>query len=534
MRIPKLGTIAFIFRIVRNNYFLTSTEKALRFRYARTNATHGGHDEPLVVVQCSQDYYYFGIFGELITAMRRAGPLAVAQYTVRDLRGGSSRSLRRLFWNLITTNYFSDWKWRRLYSGFAERIAYSATAWLAPWTELRLWWTAFGLWRAFENADALAALEVKGIVIGDLIIDSYLRFKPSPYLILDDVYLFMTIRQALKNLEHALRYFSSIHPDLLLTSYTTYIRHGIPARVAAKLGIRTLSFANVQQLAVEITPDNLWQTKDAGSYSADFHSLSGSDSRIAAAERILDARIKGAIDKNTIYMKASAYGKESSDILDVRGMPVLFMHDFFDSAHVYRWITFHDFWTWACFTIETLRDAGIRFALKPHPNQEADSGNVLNLLIDKYSGLNILSADTSNYQLVKSGMACAITVYGTVASEMAFMGVPTISCGDNPHVSFNFCHTARSPAEYAALLRGYRSLPADPDTLRIESCAFYYMHALHYDERDLILADKGATLRRRIFYADPPPPLSEIEDTFDQFGSGPEFDAYARELRLSL
>ena len=308
--------------------------------------------------------------------------------------------------------------------------------------------------------------------------------RPRPWA-LDDKYLLLVIRQALANLRHAFRYFSRGRPDVVLTSYTTYIRHGIPARVAAKLGIRVLAFGNNQELSTEINADKLFHTKDGCALQGDsFQALPDKASAAAAAERILDARLRGIIDKNTGYMKTSAYNEENIQEFDASGMPIVFLHDFFDSVHIYRWIVFHDFWTWACFTIDTLRAAGIRFAVKPHPNQVSDSGDVMKQLQEKYPDLAVVPPGISNRQLVRSGMACAITVYGTVASEMAFMGIPTISCGDNPHVSFDFCHTARSPTEYADLLRNCRDAGRQSRCNgKAKSCAFYYMHALNGSER---------------------------------------------------
>ena len=533
MRI-RLKTFAFIVHIVRNNYFLTPTDKGLYRRFAQAKRVRASLSDPVVLIQGCQDYYFFGIFCEIVTSMRKTGTVEVHQYTIRDLRGGSSLSLRRMFWNFITVNFFSDWKWRRLYSAVADRVAFATSAWLAPWTELRLWWSAWRIWRSIKTVDELAALTARNILIGDLIIDSYIRFKPAPALTLDNLYLLVIIRQALKSLEHAFQYFSSARPTLLLTSYTTYIQHGIPVRVAACLGIRVLAFANVQQIATEVTSDNVWQTKNGENYKRDFLLLPGQAARIANAEKILDNRLKGVIDKETLYMKTSAYGQESDEVLDVKDMPVIFLHDFFDSVHIYRWVTFHDFWTWVCFTIDTLQGAGIPFAIKAHPNQVADSSSALNLLIEKYPGLNVIPAHVSNKQLVRSGMTSAITVFGTVASEMAFMGVPTISCGDNPHISFDFCHTARTRAEYADLLRKHGALAAPLEEMRAESCAFYYMHALDYAERDQTLCNNAAALRRKIFYADAPPPLSEIIEALEHFSSGGEFEIFCRELLLPV
>lgn len=534
MYIPRIRTIRYLIDLVRTNYFMTTRETELYRRFARANNPQPQNGSPLVLVQASQDYYYYGLFGEIISGLRNAGPVRVHQYTVRDLRSGSTQSFRRAFWTSVAENRFSDWKWQRLYRAFADGFTYRHTELLAPWTEVHLWWKAWQLWRNVKTPDELAALKADGIVIGDLVIDSYIRFKPAKSLTLGDRYLLVVIRQALKNLRLASRYFSHVRPDLVITSYTTYIRHGIPARVAAKIGVRVLAFGNVQEISTEITPSHVWHTKDGRSYKQDFLLLPDQAAAISAAEKMLEARVSGVIDKSTSYMKASAYGEENKGDFDARGMPIVFLHDFFDSIHIYRWIVFHDFWAWICFTIDTLRDAGIRFAIKPHPNQVSDSSNVLKLLLEKYPDLCLIPEGVSNKQLVRSGMACAVTIYGTVASEMAYMGVPTISCGDNPHVSFSFCHTAKSPEEYADLLRNYRSLRRDAALFKEESCSFYYMHALNYDERDRALSDNASELRALLLFGHSTPALQDIVAALDRFGAGREFESYCKDLYLSL
>jgi len=399
---------------------------------------------------------------------------------------------------------------------------------------MRLWATAYRLWHSLNNADDLAQLTVRDIWVGDLIIDSYIRFKPSATLNLTDVYLLVVIRQALKDLEKAFFYFRKTKPALLLTSYSTYIQHGIAARVAAQLGIKVQAFSNLQDWTTDISAAAPWHTRSGASYKQIFSALPDQEDKIELAERQLAGRLKGEIDKATSYMKVPAYGRKHELAADVCGMPVIFLHDFTDSIHIYRWILFHDFWTWVCFTIDTLRAHGIAFAVKPHPNQMSDMTGALDLLRVKYPDLNLLSVDISNKQLVEGGMTCAITVYGTVASEMAFMGIPTIACGDNPHISFDFCHTARSQAQYISALTSHHKLGQTPAAMRRESCAFYYMHNLHLSQEQQVLRDQTLELRHKLFFPDITPPLPEILSAIDQFGSGPTFDEYCANLYQEL
>jgi hypothetical protein len=515
---------------MRDNYLLTPLQNYLRCHFAKTNLHRQTRDTPIVLIQCAEDYFHFVLFGEIIEGLRACGLLRVDVSSFVGLRSGSSLSLRQMFWNSVRLNFLSDWKWRRLYGAFADRTAYRAMGWLFPWTALTLWWAAWRLWRGLETVNDLAQLTVREIWIGDLIIDSYIRFKPAPAPALNDLYLLVIIRQALKDIRKSDGYFRRNRPALLLTSYTTYIQHGIPARVAAQKDILVRAFSNLQDFATDITRDNFWNSRDGKNYKTDFSVFPDKTSKLAAAERQLKDRLNGKFDAATSYMKTSAYGRASETQFDVQGMPVIFLHDFYDSVHVYRWVCFHDFWSWACFTIDTLRAAKIAFAVKPHPNQIAGSSDVLDQLLEKYQDLAVIPVNVTNDQLVRSGMTCAVTVYGTVASEMAFMGVPTISCGDNPHVSFDFCHTARTREEYATLLLSHSSLSGTPAEMRRESCIFYYMHNLNLNQDQQTLKDKILELRRRLFFIDSTPSPQEVIDAAADFASGPALQEFCSSL----
>jgi hypothetical protein len=289
---------------------------------------------------------------------------------------------------------------------------------------------------------------------------------------------------------------------LFLTSYTSYVEHGIAARVAAHLGIRVQSFGNYQTFSKTITFGDHFHQPRFAAYRETFLRLDGQDQKAARGEAQLASRLSGKIDMATSYMKASIYGRAAIDLPDVRGAVVVFLHDFYDSPHAYEWMLFHDFWEWVCFTIELLREKNIPFFLKAHPNQIAASAADFALLEQSYPGLRILPPGASNRQLVDGGISCAVTVYGSVAAEMAYLGVPAINCADNPHVSFEFGHTARTRAQYRSLLENHTDLPREIDRMRKEAGAFYYIHNMHLppDQRELL--DKFMRINMQMVDAD--------------------------------
>ena len=116
---------------------------------------------------------------------------------------------------------------------------------------------------------------------------------------------------------------------------------------------------------------------------------------------------------------------------------------------------------------------------------------MLDRLLAVFPDLPLLESQVSNADLAASGMLCGITVYGTVAHELAYYGIPTIACARHPHHTFDFCRTARTIEEYSALLASPGTRPLDGAAMRRQALGFYYMHNL--------AGDMQAMQRRRAF-----------------------------------
>ena len=442
--------------------------------------------EAVVLVQTVESLFYYGLFGQVINSLREQKHIRVEQFVLRSLNVNESKSL----WILIKSrlvNVLCSYKWTRLYSTFCDGVGYSSTS-FSPASDMVDLYRAWNSWRGLSNKDALINLVVNDVIVGDLINDSFLRFKPAPMVNLKSVYLLMLIWQAHRDVRRANKYFSHTRPVLYLTSMAVYIQHGIAVRVALKQGINVFSFGNYQELTKRLTLNDWLDTRYADDYADDFLKLDSKEEKLDLAENALSARMAGVVDNATSYMRSSAYVVSGDPVPNVRNAVVVFLHDFYDSPNIYKDMIFPDFWEWACFTIDTLNDAGIRFFVKPHPNQIQSSNDVLKDLIKHYPNLAVISTSITNKQLAEAGFACAVTVYGTVAHEMAYLGVPTIACARHSHISFDFCRTARTRAEYIDLLRHYSNIDIDRARLRQQSQIFYYMHNLNMsvDEKSLV------------------------------------------------
>ena len=152
-------------------------------------------------------------------------------------------------------------------------------------------------------------------------------------------------------------------------------------------------------------------------------------------------------------------------------------------------MVFMDFWEWLEFTVKTLRDASLPFFIKPHPNQTTESAVVTEEFVRRYPGVRCVPATVTNAQLVEAGISCGISVYGTVVSELAYMGVPSICCSNHPAVSFDYARTARSKEEYARLLRNFQNHTVNRELIKQQACAFEYMHNHNLSSEDILLRD---------------------------------------------
>jgi hypothetical protein len=444
-----------------------------------------------VVIQSVPDKFYFLLFGAIREKLsyRLNGPAELL--VVRSVSGAVGEGFLAEIKRSSLVAWLWSAPWVRAYGPLIRSVAYRSAALAQPWADWLDWRRSRALWKSVKSQSDGLSLVVEGIKVGDLVVDSYLRFKPSPCFDVGDPFVRRLIWQALRDVRLGQAYFRSARPKLYLTSYSTYIEHGVAVRVALQAGVQVWSFGNLGQFGKRLSLKDPYHTADFSHYRSSFEALEGQGQRLDDARERLEFRLSGGVDAATSYMRQSAYGKSVDDLPEgLDGAVVIFLHDFYDSPHVYPEMVFHDFWRWICFTIEVLQKNGINFFLKPHPNQIAMSDEALAALSQLYPDLKWLTTGVSNVALARAGITCGVTVYGTVAHELAYMGVPSIGCARHPHHTFDFCRTARTREEYECMLQTHALMPVPKEEMQRQALAFYYMHNLSGadDERQLTSA----------------------------------------------
>ena len=444
------------------------------------NTPPAGTGGALLSFQSVPDKFYFLLFGAIRARLASHAAIRAELVIVRAVSGAVGTNWSAELKRSAPVAWLWSSRWVRAYGDLIDGVAYRCATWAHPFRDLMDWFRSGSLWRQLQQQGEALSLKIDGIEVADLLVDSYLRFKPSPEFDAKDPFVRRLVWQALRDVRQAQAYFGRHRPSWYLTSYTTYLEHGIPVRVALRQGVEVWSFGNLNGFGKRLRQEDDFHTQNFAGYRAGFEARDRQEERLGAAHQQLENRLSGGIDAATSYMRKSAYGQSQVELppgLD--GAVVIFLHDFYDSPHVYPDLVFQDFWRWVCFTVEVLQKSGTRFFLKPHPNQIALSDEALGRLRRTYPDLKWLPINASNVQLARAGIACGVTVYGTVAHELAYLGVPSIACARHPHYTFDFCRTARTQKEYREMLHSYQRMPLDKEALQKQALAFYYMHNLH-------------------------------------------------------
>jgi hypothetical protein len=432
--------------------------------------------------QSVPDKFYFLLFGAIRANLRAILQGRAELVVVRAVSGAIGTGMLAEIKRAAPVSWLWSSQWVRAYGTLVDGVAYGCASWAYPFSSLTDWVRSKTLWRQLQQQVETYTLLIDGIEVADLLVDSYLRFRPSPEFEVTDPFVRRLIWQALRDVRQAQNYFGRIRPRIYLTSYTTYLEHGIPARVALHQGVDVWSFGNLNSFSKRLSLGDSYHTQDFSAYRSAFEALDHQAERLQEARNQLENRLAGGIDAATSYMRQSAYANIDIKLPpDLAGAIVIFLHDFYDSPHVYPKLVFKDFWSWICFTIDTLQRTEAKFYLKSHPNQIALSDKAIDRLQTKYPSLQWLPSGVSNAELTRAGIACGITVYGTVAHELAYLGVPSICCAQHPHHTFDFCRTAQTRAQYEAMLSTYADLPVSKEEMRKQALSFYYIHNLHKD-----------------------------------------------------
>jgi hypothetical protein len=128
-------------------------------------------------------------------------------------------------------------------------------------------------------------------------------------------------------------------------------------------------------------------------------------------------------------------------------------HDFYDSPHVLGNHFYPDFLLWIRALGEISNQTNYEWWIKTHPYLRGAGREILSELCIEFPAFQLLEQEISHPEIIKSGVDFVLTVYGTIAHEYPYLGIPVINASvNNPHSSFTFSHTPSNRLEYEKVL----------------------------------------------------------------------------------
>ena len=372
-------------------------------------------------------------------------------------------------------------KWRKIYrSNGIKEIFYPYESSL--FNRIKYILVAISVYKKILNKKQLVKIEIEGIKCGDLIYDSYIRFNSEPTVNLKSWDLIIYIYDTISQIKYYSKLVKNLSPKAYISSYSTYISHGIPVRVFLKQGVEVYTTGYRHEKVFnfpikKLTKLDYSQEKPHWEYRKIFKDIPYKQKLIKKGLKKFSQRFSGNNDMH--YMNNNQYklNYKSPDFnYDLDG--IVFIGDLFDSLHIYRSLIFNDLYEWLIFTIEFVLKNKLNFGFKEHPNQLEISKKTIKKIKNLYPSIHWIDSSVSNKLIFNSKIKVGVSVWGSVIPELAFHKINVISCGDNPTSEFKIAHQPKSINEYCKLLLDFEKLNQNINVMD-EIGEFYYMNNMH-------------------------------------------------------
>ena len=386
-----------------------------------------------ILCQTPPDYYYLNIFSN----KNKNGQLLFGIYPIIFFPKKSDFILILPFLLRVIINYFRKKFWLNKYKKIGINVFRTSLNVKDYFLILNKTCKTF---LELKSPNNILKIKIDDIDVGDLIYDTYLRFYNKPTITKIKLELFFVIYQAFK------LYFKleNINKQLDLkqynSSYCSYINHGIPVRFFLNKGIKVCSSGNIYEIKKTNRLNDYYHTKKIEIKKLD-------DFQIEKGISIIKSRVDGHY--KLPFMKKNIYKKNMKDVPALNKLDgILFLHDFFDSPHIFEGFIFNDFFQWTLHTLNLISYRKLKIGIKPHPNQIKESRLIIEKLKNNYSTLNWIDEDLSNSVIMNSRFKFGISVYGSVIGELAYHNKFSVSCSKNNYEDFGFSIKSRSISEY--------------------------------------------------------------------------------------
>jgi len=326
-----------------------------------------------------------------------------------------------------------------------------------------------------ENSD-LENFKYKGVLLGDLIYDDYLRKNCFETIDLNSSDFKVTFYKALDLFDRYLHLIDEYDAKAIVISNHVY-NFGIIARAAFCRQIPV--FCITGGIIYRLSKKRPFAFVEYEDYSK---TLDNSRSREFAlrSPKIRKEMVAKLFPNKNYDLKILELMREKNNAKKTNkgGKLKVFvaLHDFFDAPHCYGNAFYPDFYLWLDALGKISESTDYEWYLKSNPFEVGESAHVIYRLKSKYPKFNTLPKHFSVEEICDFGIDVVLTVYGTVAWEYSAVGIAVINASKNhPHSKFCFSITSNNKLEYERyLLNLDDALTQEINYREIEH--FFYLH----------------------------------------------------------
>ena len=337
-----------------------------------------------------------------------------------------------------------------------------------------------------KNKKDVLNIKYKGIKIGDLLYDHYLRFNQSISFDVKNIYVIKRLLNLIETSNENLNkfYFKNKNKLFCYIPQKAFYTNGFAVRYFLSKKIKTIGGIEDNKYIKKFSSNNYLATTKCQNLPLKFKNLQNKKEKISLSKKHLRDKFNGKITSELKYMRKSSYNKKKQFNINKSFDVIIFLPDFSDAPHIYGKLVFNDFADWIHETLEFLKFKKLSVAIKEHPNSWIYTTiNFQENLKKKYHNLIWFNKNISNKSIFKKKPKFGISPFGSVLHELAYHKIIPIAVGSNPCMAYDFVFTPKSKNHYFSLINKAlknKLIFRKNFINKIAEC--YYMFFLHNDD----------------------------------------------------
>lgn len=439
---------------------LTSEQKALikenRWKWSRFDSTKTTKDNGYVLVDALTHFPN----PDLLTTT------IVGKYL------GHKKNLRTLF---LLRNFY-DRKVRKICASYCSNdFVYLNLKGIDIGIRLRSFLDARRIYKKTKTGEELLSLEYDGLLIGDLIYDTYLRETREGTISKVGPELFKFIYNAIMTKKYYDKIFQRYDIKAVVLGHTVYSVFGLLARVAAKnhaevymrqhnapVYLRVRRYRDLREIRT-------FAGRPSKSLFEHVYKEHKAEA-VKSAELYLQKRMNPASHDLDGVDVCNAYGSikvlvNRSEIIEKlnldasKPIAAIMSHALIDAVHSHNWLLFRDYLTWLRETLDFVKDCPLaNWLVKTHPSTELynckqNEGDEIEKITQGLRNHTIrLLPNEINTKSLLEFADVVITARGTAGLEFSCFGIPCIIAGESPYSGYGFTIEPKTKEAYFKLL----------------------------------------------------------------------------------